>query len=96
VTGGEDPVMYTPGRARPGGLPTPDDAPVTAEHTTYQAVTHLAYDWAPVVDERLTAIEAETYDLADQVRGLGHRVTVALCTTIAALGVLVAAAVIGR
>jgi hypothetical protein len=90
-----NPVLYLPGRATPGRPADgpAQDGPMTAGKTTYQVAAYLAYHWAPTFDERLTAIEAEAYDLADQVRALGHRVTVALLTTIAAIGVLVAYAV---
>lgn len=90
------PVMFTPGRAHLGPPPAEADAPTFTGKTTYQLAAYLAYQWAPLVEERLTGIEDNTYDLGDQVRALGHRVTVALLTTIAAIAALVAFAILGR
>lgn len=81
-----DPVMYTPGRATPG--------PADVGHRP--PVPDLRDGWAVMVEERLTAIEDNTFDLADQVRALGHRVTVALLTAIAAIAALVTVAIINR
>ena len=92
MTGGDrpsdGPVMYTRGRATPGPAAGPPAA----------GPPDIGGDrwWPVMVEERLTGIEDNTFDLADQVRMLGHRVTVALLTTIAAIAALVAFAILDR
>ena len=83
----DGPVKYTRGRAIPPG---------PADIGRLTAVPDMRDGWSVMVEERLTAIEDNTFDLADQVRMLGHRVTVALLTTIAAIAALVAVAILGR
>lgn len=97
MTGEEPgPVMFTPGRATPGGPPPPAAGDTLPADLIDDMKAHLSYAWAQLIEMRLTAIEDNTYDLAEQVRMLGHRVTVALLTTIAAIAALVAVAILGR
>lgn len=87
-------VRYRVGRAAPNAT----NGTTRAEplQSTYQLAAHLAYTWAPTVDDRLDSIDTVLFDLADRVHTLGRMVAVAMCTTIACVGVLIAAALLVR
>lgn len=82
-------VIYQSGRARMAAPPPARKDEQQPTNGTDNA--HLLH-----IENRLSGIEDNTFDLADRVHVLGRMVAIALVTLICCIGVLIAAALLVR